>query len=414
MKRIISLFSCLVIVAACFVVPVSADSDFYDDDLLNLIDYGNAIESDDNTIEFKNTGVLNYELPDETLVSYVDVVFNFWGSGGSPSPETISIIRNGSSVWSTLKFSKISTYMYRAYGTFSQKAFKTIGFQVKTNKPDEECQFTIEQFNVGLFSQTVDVLSANAVVYSNGKTASVTHTADSHGFYYWEVAGDNTEADFSFDIWNSDNWRKYDYIDFSFGCEVADINSISVKQNGTAVPFDVSFVDSTGLSSSWYIVVVRIDLTGIDRSSASNYPIISVTGNSHFISDNAIIISDVIGRIKYEAENPIIFWFKKTYSSIVDGFQNVVNAIVGGSEEVDQVGDQMQSAADDLNQGANAFDQVETPDINASDLTGELTNFSPSGLTVLATITNNSYVTALLVLVFTFALCAYIFFGRKR
>ena len=74
----------------------------------------------------------------------------------------------------------------------------------------------------------------------------------------------------------------------------------------------------------------------------------------------------------------------------------------------------MQAAADDLNDMGDAFGQVETPDIDAGSLVGDYTNFSPGGLSILASVTSNEYVTAMLVVVFTFALCGYIFFGKKR
>ena len=102
------------------------------------------------------------------------------------------------------------------------------------------------------------------------------------------------------------------------------------------------------------------------------------------------------------------------YNKLGTGFQSVVAAITGDGSAADEAGQAMEEAGNDLNNIGGAFDQVETPDIDAAALTGDFTNFSPSGLTVLATITNNSYVTSLLALVFTFALCAYIFFGRKR
>lgn len=164
-----------------------------------------------------------------------------------------------------------------------------------------------------------------------------------------------------------------------------------------------------------YSYTCNVDLDGVDLS---DYIIkIKIEIDSWYSSP---LYQTQINLVKFAYKQSVYNypWYRRFYNWIsakmTAGYQSIVDAINGeGNEEMEEAGNQMQGAADDLNQSADAFDQVETPDIDAGALTGDLTNFSVSGLAVLGVITANPYVTSLLVLVFTFALCAYIFFGKK-
>lgn len=197
-----------------------------------------------------------------------------------------------------------------------------------------------------------------------------------------------------------------------------------VYRGGTLVyqlPIDV--IEGMGLngnlgdagSAVLYSYTVNVDLDGVDLS---NYIIklkieldtVEAGGRYQSIFN--------LSKICYKQNSYNYPWYRRFYNWIsakmTAGYQSIVDAINGdGNSEMDNAADQMEGAANDLNQSANAFDQVETPDIDAGALTSDFTNFSVSGLAVLGVITANPYVTSLLVLVFTFALCAYIFFGKK-
>lgn len=165
-----------------------------------------------------------------------------------------------------------------------------------------------------------------------------------------------------------------------------------------------------------YSYTCNVDLSGVDLSQY----ILKIKIEIDSFSNDGLYHSQMnLLKFAYKQEVYNYPWYRRFYNWIsakmTAGYQSIVDAINGdGNEEMEEAGNQMQGAADDLNQSADAFDQVETPDIDAGALTGDLTNFSVSGLAVLGVITANPYVTSLLVLVFTFALCAYIFFGRKR
>lgn len=165
----------------------------------------------------------------------------------------------------------------------------------------------------------------------------------------------------------------------------------------------------------YYSYTGNIDLRGIDLTGCQLYVKIEAQSWS---SDAAEYFKINILDIAYKENVYVVPWYREFYNWITGvmtaGYQSIVDAIKGDSNtEMNEATDQMEGAANDLKESSNAFEQVETPDIDAGALTGDFTNFSVSGLAVLGVITANPYVTSLLVLVFTFALCAYIFFGKK-
>lgn len=418
-KCLISIFV-VVALLTCFVVfPVSADidSDLEDGKLLNLLDYGNSLESEDNYQTFLGSSVFTYELPSPAFVSYVDIIFYYNSSSNNPI-SSCNLLRNGSNLtW--LNFLSLGNGLFKAVisgGNFVSRSFDTIGIELVATDSSQNSYASILSFDIGLYNNVSSHVNGKCTVTYEDGSISASHKPSSHAQVTWSCNGSYDDAGYAIDLYTSDFW-KYDFLDFTFLVYADTIDSLTVSSlvSGSVVPFEVSFIDSSLTDASAYLVQVRVDLSNYKSNDSADVPCIMLWGVSHYPDIlNAIIVSDIVGHIKYEYENPVIFWFKKTFSAIGSGFSSVVNAITGNSAAAEQVGENMKEAANDLTDMGGAFDQVDTPDIDAAALTGGFTNFSPSGLTVLSTITGNSYVTALLALVFTFALCAYIFFGRKR
>lgn len=103
----------------------------------------------------------------------------------------------------------------------------------------------------------------------------------------------------------------------------------------------------------------------------------------------------------------------KVGSSIVSAIDEL-KSVFGNNGELDQAGDAMSSQADTMQQANDQMAAVERPAIDPDNLLGNLLNFSPGGMVVLSSMTSNNFVPQLMVVVFTFALCGYIFFGKRR
>lgn len=86
----------------------------------------------------------------------------------------------------------------------------------------------------------------------------------------------------------------------------------------------------------------------------------------------------------------------------------------GEDGELAEKGDAMQNQADQMQQANDAMNSVEKPAVDAGAMLDQYLNFNPAGLAILSVITGNPFATSMLVVIFTFALCGYIFFGKKR
>lgn len=446
-KRLISIFVVVALLASLVVFPVSAadfDSDLEEGKLIDLLDYGNSVESDTNYQKYMGSASFNYELPSPFTINYVDIVIRYWGSSGNDL-KTVNILRN-EVFMQEATFVKVTTGVYRIYGNITNRAFSSIGIELLSTDSTSATYSTVLSFKVGTFLNSTFSLGGKCEVYADNYSNVFTHYYNEISFDAWTGTDDYDNAYFNLAMYCTD-WYKYDFIDFSFGLMVSSIVSVSAILDGVPVPIQVSYIENTFDTGTLYYVTVRIDLRGVNRSLTSKFPELQVSGTCHLKLTNSICIYDITGHTQNVYENPVIYWFKKTFASIVDGFSNVVskltsgfsdlatkistgfsnvvskltsgfssvvNAITGNSAAADQAGEDMEDAAGGLDDIGNAFDNVGTPDIDAGALTGNYTNFSPGGLAVLAAVTSNQYVTAMLVVVFTFALFGFIFFGKKR
>lgn len=106
-----------------------------------------------------------------------------------------------------------------------------------------------------------------------------------------------------------------------------------------------------------------------------------------------------------------------TTDTISAGIDRVVDALSGGNQinqELNNAGQSMSDQADQMQQANDQMSAVSRPELDPNGLFDQFVNFDPGGLSLLSVITTNTYVTPMLVLVFTFALAAYVFFGKRR
>lgn len=86
----------------------------------------------------------------------------------------------------------------------------------------------------------------------------------------------------------------------------------------------------------------------------------------------------------------------------------------GNDGELAQAGDQMSQQADQMQQANDSLNALDKPQLQPDSLFDSFLNFDTGGLVILSAFTSNAYITQLLVVVFTFALGAFVFFGKRR
>lgn len=422
-KRVFICLSCIPLLVAFIVMPAVAADVGYSQPMENYFDYNDAPTS---YVIRPESNVITFPLQKKMYVRYIDLVI------ATPTPFTSVSVTSGNKT-TQLSMLNVSGDTYRIYGELSG------GY----NAWDDQLTFT---FSITGTTQ-IHVLSFNYSLtwmeyVSDVGTVSAFNTVDLNTVYTKTMAGVNSPALINFysqpvagtymaDFYCS-NWRKYDYLDFYINLDVPSVSSIAVHVNNSfAVPFVVSYLDGggnlsyeivqdpvasdyytgdayytfpNGITSQW--LHVHLDLTEVSKTISGD-PVISLSGPmGAYETDYSISLIAVAGSSEIDNQSPLSVWF----NNIKEFFRDLFNPDDGDSSDV---GDELDQTGQELDNIGSEFDQIDTPDIDTGDLTGNFTQFSPSGLSVLGVITNNGYVTSLLVLVFTFALVAYIFFGKR-
>ena len=104
------------------------------------------------------------------------------------------------------------------------------------------------------------------------------------------------------------------------------------------------------------------------------------------------------------------------YHAMTKGFSDLQEALRGNNaaqEAINQASQNMDAVSSSMSEANSQLNSVEKPSLDTGQLFGDILQFDTGGLVVLSAITSNPYVTSVMVVVFTFALCGYVFFGKK-
>lgn len=181
---------------------------------------------------------------------------------------------------------------------------------------------------------------------------------------------------FDFEVFCND-WKKFDYLDFSLEISGGSINSISASLDGLTLPFTHTIVQSSSGENTWFLQI-RLDLRGINRTSTS-MPHITIAGHASTVdlSDiSYIAINHCTGILLLNDIDPFFIYFRDLGIKIQAGFssvvskietwgQNIVDAITGDSSAADQFKDQIDESNKELDDMTAVMNSFTTPDINS-------------------------------------------------
>lgn len=197
----------------------------------------------------------------------------------------------------------------------------------------------------------------------------------------------------------------------SFG--IIDINKgeMQYKQNQYSVTVDLSGYDLTDRT-----IVLESTVTALSFEDNTG----SVSGFKYYVS--GICMTPEVSEAPWYLD--FANWLKKQFQSIKDTIAEwcakiiaALDSLLGGSsEEVDQVVDNMQNAADDLQQAGDAMNSVEKPAVGDIDVS--VNNVVPQSAMLAYTkpITafwQSDLMLSFISLVTTIVLVSWVFFGKK-
>lgn len=186
------------------------------------------------------------------------------------------------------------------------------------------------------------------------------------------------------------------------------IYSFSSRNDSTLGPADWTMstglisVDLEGVYLDGYTIDVNFTLdplgTGASPSDYYNYINIRQIWFEPVITEEAWYVR-------------LWHWMSGGFQSIVEKLDELFGDSSGGA--LSDAGDAMSDQAAAMDEAQSQMDSVDRPSVDADSMLSGFVNFDTGGLSVLSVLTSNAVVTPMLTVVFTFALCGYIFFGKK-
>lgn len=269
---------------------------------------------------------------------------------------------------------------------------------------------------------TVKDNSALPVSYSESGSDPYNILTHSEGFVF--IRPDQRDLDFAESI---------SFLVTVLGDE-SDISAALVDDNATILsPLTSLSVNAVSRSVRpqgdfmWYLTtfLVTVDLSGFDLKDKSIQLFftsdVAESGSadsgevsSYMCVEGCYISADVQATESWWGR--VLWWFASIRQTIRIEVREVVSAIqavFSGDEDLKQAGNVMSEQADQMNQAQDSMNSVERPTIDSDELLGGFLNFDTGGLRILSALTSNAWVPQLMIVVFTLALCGYVFFGKK-
>lgn len=309
MKRVISLCCVAVILVSSMAAPVRAE-EFDNDVFINVLDYNSDLFAS-QTITSDNNKIL-FDLPYYTSFAYIDCIFGTSNNNFS----SVSLVSNAGSYSLTLV--SLGNGIYRAYGNVVASA-STFGLQFDTNGLIYvnilKCEVTRNKYTHFDIQAYCDIESYN---YQN-----TIHYVPTDDVNYRIFTGVSTPTDGWLTLYiYSNDWKKYDYLDFQFSITCANIVSVSAIMGSTNVPLDVSTISNSTWVSNDYFVSMRMDLSGLDRTS-SDFPMIILEARVVPDGSNVVSFANCSGILILDDYDPYYIFFNR----FVSGFNSIVTAI---------------------------------------------------------------------------------------
>lgn len=412
MKRVISILLTLALLIGCMSISVFANglSEFSNDSMVNLLDYYEfeQIYTTPGTTET----TFSIPLPLNRVFYGFDFIFN------DISGVTAIYFIHPTLGRVPLNLITIQSSIKRGFGNVPAWVGNSVEFVfVHGSNPG---WFLFSSFFVNYYEY--DHFTAPVVASGFTPASSVDlslNVGDSRPTQVTWAASDFNNLPFSFDVICPD-WQKYDFLDFQFITTVKSITSISAVFGDINLPFSVSQVGSDSSGRMSIVITVRIDLTGIDRSSSSS-PTLIISGNSNLDYLNAFKLSACSGYICTNDFNPFIYYFNSLkvylnylFSSLENTLHSLLNVDDSGS--ADQFQESVSSQAGELSGIADAMGSLDKPDPDSLNvnLDSFAVNANISGVgSVLAVPMRNDIILQVLIMTFTFALVGYALFGKR-
>lgn len=431
-KRILSI--CLCVVAFIFsIIPASAED--YSPSWLNCLAYGggNGVGQTRFNIPAKSTITVNLPLPKNTSARYFEMAFR---SGLASQNLKVSVTYAG--ITTPLSFSDTSADLVTfGWCPVNPSSFSSISIRVQ---------------NLSSTASSFEIISAELSVLQNpftrfidadiggrtwaGSLFSAEYRGSQTTLSFGRISGTLDQRGFDLTIYiDYDVWTSVDFIKVNMLVGAASILSPVAKLGQYPVDISSSPWQNSVTQEGIYTVTFTVDLSHIQKSSvAGNNLQIMFSGVSNVNSNTFVIFNSICGYVENSDSDQNFFsywfgvirdgisgifsglgnWFSQLFGKLSDGFQSVVDAIVGDNEEnkemENEAADQEQ-ALGDLNSSLNDYAKPDPGSMNIDiqvDSAG--LGFISGGL---GGIYQSSIFGQILTMIGILGLAGYVFFGKR-
>lgn len=433
-KRILAI--CLCVVAFVFsIIPASAaDTNAY---WIDGLAYGgaNGVGRTVWSVRAGQSISFYFPLPDNTTVRALDFFFRF----GSPSFSISFSLAGGSDSDPVLISEQSTDHGYLATCRFNapystnriQVTFKNTG-SVTTN-------FNILNLRVCTSYQPYHKLSDIGISVRDwaGGLYSGEYNGNSVTVNLGPATGGPGDRGFDAQLMvQFDSWINYEKISFNMIVSCGNLLSFNASLNQRLpLPVEVTPFDNPSAYEGNFFVTVTVDLTEVVKANFRNEVMkIYFSGVYNNSNTNWISVQSVYGFLPSgESDNRFfaywfgvirdgiagIFsglgnWFSQLFGKLSDGFQSVVDAIVGDSEENEEMENEaadQEQALGDLNSSLNDYEKPDPGSMNID------IQVDPVGLGFisggLGGIYQSSIFGQILTMIGILGLAGYVFFGKR-
>lgn len=313
MKRFISLSCAVLFLVCCIAVPANA-ADINNNTFFNVLDFASANSSGSNYVQVPSNGSFSYNWTQYSSVYYVELLVNIIGA--VPSAVYFDTYDRDD----LLTIDHISGDLYRIYG---KCGYGSVYTSASIRFVSSGTSFvTVNGFNLLTVANNHILSEAYCEIASPVFDGTIHYVPTDEINYRIIDAAANFQNNYFFAYIWSDDWKEYDYLDFQLMFDCLNITSINAVMGSINVPIETTIYDSTSVDGNRYFVSMRMDLSGLDRST-SDYPMITVMGRLNTSVINSINFVGCSGFVLTDSIDPYIYWYQKIFSSVSSGFTNL-------------------------------------------------------------------------------------------
>lgn len=332
MKKILAIL--LIIPVFMFSVPLAFPVSAAETtgEYFNVLDYVGVNGTASTSISLQGNSSVTFDLTEffgSFAVYSYEIVFSSTYSGSSP---LLSVLFDSNT--SSFRGGFVTNDLYRYRGSFNGKSGSV--FTLNFNFSDLET-INFCSFNVYTVSSNSEPIGGQVSITGSSVSFGAGDSAFINGTYNSFLGGFSVSFE---------NWRSYDFIDFSVLVSVEGITGVSsifVSNVGEPfiydVPLTVSKFENVSSDGQYvFLVGVRADLSNLDHvAPADSYLSVNFTvspfSDSHS-SSNYVRLYSANGLILQGQYNSSSRWYQVLFNNIRSGFMNLENSIMNFSDSV--------------------------------------------------------------------------------